>query len=697
MKAPIGFNNWFEVFAKILLEGGPAPLPVDKSALKDLLDLIHAEDLKEDDYTPETWEPFKNALQLAEFIYEDSNATQEEVDEIVVELSKSFDSLEPRVECVYPLDIKPDLVNLLGFEPFVLHDPCGHKLFSSGNLAHLAISQEAAVALTSGGQIPESSILPPNYLGDGIYAVEYYVRVQAMDSNDAGLTIALGGSIHSKQGVNGGNLGIIYEIYDGQEGLLVGALSYDNQAAYRRFENKSIIRVGLYYNTATKEVGFIIEGEDIGYLGQYAHDEPLILYAAKSGVMPEYNLNAEVNIEVFTKGEDLQFTYPNNTKGLDGELVPRVKCVYPLDATEEQLNIVGYSSFEIQDDCGHKLAVTTQDTALLAISKRIADDILLGLPVPNDEHLPPRHLGEGIFCVEFKLNWKVKDHEEFTFDTFNIGRSDIAYSNAISYVSIVQGTRDGTKFSSIVAYNGDSTGDEYRINTNNEFVENITIGLYYNTNTKQIGVVTDLFGDVGYIGEYPDSTADVLVVNKELEAPKLNGADFNVEVLTEGEKLTLYYPEGSVGLDGEPVPVAPEPPKPNPITNSITVIPVARPDNLTTVQYYVGDMEADPDPIGILVDESGWSLGKVKLVGSVYTPDGANPYINTIRVLLDPDEQVPTRYDLKINGKMIPTSARYIQPTATPNMLSFLTIMDNQEDLFDSEVEYTVEVLAYYD
>lgn len=382
-------------------------------------------------------------------------------------------------------------------------------------------------------------------------------------------------------------------------------------------------------------------------------------------------------------------------------LVPRVKCVYPLDATDDLLDFFGTKGFDSKGDCGHVLekvrGTDNEGNPIAALDKKVIERFIKGLLPEDSQVFPPKDF--EISAVEYNIYLRVDDttqnppHETGiyfggldgnTFETFGFGI--LVYENSIELRAALA---DGTW---IWLRN--------RIRIPNEVDLTLRVGLYYNTTLEKFGViVSDFYGeeltDYGYVGDFTNQQMNVfaasmpMVVNPNVES--------KIEVFTKGEDLQFFYPSNTKGLDGEPAPVSPEPPKPKPITNSITVIPVARPDNLTTVQYYVGDMEADPDPIGVLVDESGWSLGKVKLVGSVYTPEGSNPYINTIRVLMDPDEQVPTRYDLKINDKLIPASAKHIQPTATPNMLSFLTIMENQEDLFETEVQYTVEVLAYYD
>lgn len=231
---------------------------------------------------------------------------------------------QKRESCVYPLDVKPELINLLGFEAFNVHDKCGHDLTSSGNSSHAAISQAAAAALLGGGQIPEEQILPPSYLGGGIYAVEYFIRAESYSVNAGVFTVAAGGYRPLTPGEGGGNAVIDFSYELGKFDMIVYTYYDGGSGNYKKFVDKNNIRIGIYYNTITGQCGFVIEDEDIGYVGKYTKDEPLILMAAKhkqEWVEPERNLDVDVSVEVITKGQDLQLAYPEGTNGLDGVLV----------------------------------------------------------------------------------------------------------------------------------------------------------------------------------------------------------------------------------------------------------------------------------------------------------------------------------------------------------------------------------------
>ncbi|ASJ56502.1 hypothetical protein BP422_24820 [Brevibacillus formosus] len=67
---------------------------VDKSKLQAKAEQIKSENLKADDYTTESWEELQNALQKADAVLADPNATQQEVDEALLALTKAREGLK---------------------------------------------------------------------------------------------------------------------------------------------------------------------------------------------------------------------------------------------------------------------------------------------------------------------------------------------------------------------------------------------------------------------------------------------------------------------------------------------------------------------------------------------------------------------------------------------------------------------------
>jgi Uncharacterised Sugar-binding Domain. len=72
----------------------PTTLPTTITELEDELDKIRAEELKEEDYTTDSWKAFEDAYKKAEEVLNNPNATQEEVDEALKNLSEARANLK---------------------------------------------------------------------------------------------------------------------------------------------------------------------------------------------------------------------------------------------------------------------------------------------------------------------------------------------------------------------------------------------------------------------------------------------------------------------------------------------------------------------------------------------------------------------------------------------------------------------------
>ena len=72
----------------------PAKPPTTTTELQDEFDKIKAEDLKQSDYTTDSWQAFEDAYKKAEEVLNNPNATQEEVDEALKNLSAARANLK---------------------------------------------------------------------------------------------------------------------------------------------------------------------------------------------------------------------------------------------------------------------------------------------------------------------------------------------------------------------------------------------------------------------------------------------------------------------------------------------------------------------------------------------------------------------------------------------------------------------------
>jgi|GEM_PF-1646381 len=71
---------------------------VDKTALQNKVNEINGEGLEDAAYTPESWQVLEDALEAAEAVLADADATQEEVDDALADLTDARDGLVPVVD-----------------------------------------------------------------------------------------------------------------------------------------------------------------------------------------------------------------------------------------------------------------------------------------------------------------------------------------------------------------------------------------------------------------------------------------------------------------------------------------------------------------------------------------------------------------------------------------------------------------------
>lgn len=85
------------------------------------------------------------------------------------------------------------------------------------------------------------------------------------------------------------------------------------------------VRVGVYFNQVTKQLGYIINGTNYGYLNILAENAlSNIGFQAVSQPSPNTTskfLGKQVSIQVITDSANMQFTYPSNTKDICGNTI----------------------------------------------------------------------------------------------------------------------------------------------------------------------------------------------------------------------------------------------------------------------------------------------------------------------------------------------------------------------------------------
>ncbi|WP_327857654.1 DUF4882 family protein [Acinetobacter guillouiae] len=90
--------------------------------------------------------------------------------------------------------------------------------------------------------------------------------------------------------------------------------------------SSSDIRVGLYYNQATKKIGMIVNGADRGY--QWNYVTPLAalkfligLEIRRLGNTSIYPIGQQVSYEIISDRSKMQFSYPAGTTDLCGQVI----------------------------------------------------------------------------------------------------------------------------------------------------------------------------------------------------------------------------------------------------------------------------------------------------------------------------------------------------------------------------------------
>ena len=96
---------------KLIIEQNPVDPPVDKTQL--VAAIAQAQEKNEEDYTEESWEPFAQALESAIAVNNNEEATQEQVDEALVNLITTMNELVVKEDPVDPEVDKTQLVEAI--------------------------------------------------------------------------------------------------------------------------------------------------------------------------------------------------------------------------------------------------------------------------------------------------------------------------------------------------------------------------------------------------------------------------------------------------------------------------------------------------------------------------------------------------------------------------------------------------------
>src|SRR5699024_2706149 len=83
-------------------------------------------------------------------------------------------------------------------------------------------------------------------------------------------------------------------------------------------------------------------------------------------------------------------------------------CVFPLDATPDQLALMGVTPFDEIGECGHQLRLTNgfSDVQYFAADKRALVAAISGKPLPQNLLFPPQFSGNNVVAFEVDVDIK---------------------------------------------------------------------------------------------------------------------------------------------------------------------------------------------------------------------------------------------------------------------------------------------------
>src|SRR5699024_294593 len=317
-------------------------------------------------------------------------------------------------------------------------------------------------------------------------------------------------------------------------------------------------------------------------------------------------------------------------------------CVYPLDATPDQLALLDAAAFDLNDECGHSLSVSDYSSSqhVVALSKEVMDALMSGAQeVPARQAFPPdahRHV-----ALDFRLQFAAQRTgggsgalPRSRLTTLNLDQSSIAEVAAVF---------DGNDISLQVA-DEDGVHELYRIDAD-ETLDDL-VSILFDTQEKKYKV----FAAAEESGWRNYSGQGALTCWVETNSNFSITTGFDLEMHGAEPVWRADYPDGVVGADGKAIP------KPQDITSEVVFIPGVIDSAEGLVVYADQD---GPQPVGTMVDNSQWEIGyfwtviqgqggfvlSLRDAGLVISPTNAELYIN--------DEFISDDFQIDRSGEIL--------------------------------------------
>lgn len=477
--------------------------------------------------------------------------------------------IEPE-ECIYPLDATQEQLALMGSLPFDFLDACFNKATKEefreldSGYDVVALNKEVFDAFISGGDIPESRLVTKgnafevktdwewiNF--DSGLLVEYGVEVGLNNlESDKTFSVRVSRSTTGQHRV---------DVIPNEGGIIYHEIN----------SSLTSMRIGFYLN----------HGGDIEIVSNVETINGLYEFGASSAVigMGLQSPHGFQMWELFASGRDLQFTYPEGTRGLDGELVEapiQEDCSYPFDVAPAELVSIGYNPYPVHDECYNKFSWDGSGIGNYAAAKKEAFEFFVTGTVPDSAKIPlPESTGTAI---EYRIKFP-SDDDESSFPILNALVFDIASGGTHSGGGILLQQNTSMNRNLFVLGQGEASGSPISVP---QEISEITVSVLYKSD-----------GTMDVKTAYGEVLGKTYLLGSFLVLTSAGNTDGEFEAITNAKDLTFTYPVGTVGLDGEPAPNQSHPdPKPTTIGEFIGG------------GLYAGDINIDGEDYAIIVATS---------------------------------------------------------------------------------------------
>lgn len=167
----------------------------------------------------------------------------------------------------------------------------------------------------------------------GIFAFEYKFKVpiEQMANNEQIVFFPILSGSRTSSGLIQGNISAYFNSSNSAANRILNAFIIGDQNAQTLVEmpvtntSDGYQRIGVYINQTTKQVGYILNGINKGYLNSYSQSLQGYYFEIAAGIIgftsSSPNLGKEISIELITDHSKFTQTYPSGTKDMCGTAI----------------------------------------------------------------------------------------------------------------------------------------------------------------------------------------------------------------------------------------------------------------------------------------------------------------------------------------------------------------------------------------